>query len=289
MKQMFKDGIFDNVSIHEYHADKEYISSSALKEAVKSLKHFEYYYQKPSERKSHFDFGNCFELALMDSINGTDEFNNCVIIYNEENRPEKDKSITSVKNQEWKKSILSSEKYIINKIGDESIETMNLMLESCIKDKVINALIKNTDYQKSIFWTDKKTGLKIKTRPDVCKISKSVIVDIKTTKDASPERFSKDACNYQYPLQAITQINGCIESGLMQPESYFWLAVEKTAPYNAQLYEFKKEDWQMMQDRYEYQLGLINLAKKQDKYVGYTQRADNVHGILELELPVWYR
>ncbi len=286
---MFKDGIFDNVSIHEYHADKEYISSSALKEAVKSLNHFDYYYKKPSERKSHFDFGNCFELALMDAINGTDEFNQFVTVYDENERPEKDKGITSNKNQEWKKSILNSDKYVINKVGDESVETMNLMLESCIKDKVINALIKNTDYQKSIFWTDKKTGLKIKTRPDVCKISKSVIVDIKTTKDASPEKFSKDACSYQYPLQAITQINGCIDSGLMTPESYFWLAVEKTAPYNAQLYEFKKEDWQMMQDRYEYQLGLIKMAKEQNKFVGYTQRSDNVHGILELELPMWYK
>jgi len=286
---MFNNGIFNNIGIHDYHSDKKYISASALKESAISLAHFDYYYKKPSERKSHFDFGNCFELALMDAINSTNEFDKFVTIYDESKRPEIDKGITSNKNQEWKNEVLNSDKYIISKTGNESLETMQSMLESCIKDSVINALIKNTDYQKSLFWTDKKTGLKIKTRPDVCKMTKSVIIDIKTTKDASPEKFAKDAVNFGYPLQAITQINGCIETGLMNPEKYFWLAVEKTAPFNAQLYEFKKEDWQLMQDRYDYYLGLIKMAKEQNKYPGYTQRADNIHGILELELPMWYK
>jgi len=286
---MFKDGIYDNVNIHEYHADKEYISSSALKEAQKSLAHFDFYYSKPSERKSHFDFGNCFELALMDAINGTNEFDKFVTIFDEQQRPEQEKTMASGKNKEWKITIFDTDKYIITKTGDESLETMQLMLESCIKDSVINALIKNTDYQKSIFWTDKQTGLKMKTRPDVCKMNKKVIVDIKSTKDASPEKFAKDAANYSYPLQAITQINGCIDSGLMIPEKYFWLAVEKTAPFNAQLYEFKNEDWQLMQDRYEYHLGLIKMAREENKFPGYTQRADNQHGILELELPMWFK
>lgn len=286
---MFKDGIYDNIGIHEYHTDKEYISSSALKEAVKSLAHFDFYYKKPNERKSHFDFGNCFELALMDVINCTNEFDKFVTIFDTDQRPETDKTMASNANKTWKESVLNTDKYIINKYGDESLETMKLMLESCIKDSVINALIKNTDYQKSLFWTDKTTGLKIKTRPDVCKITKSVIVDIKTTKDASPEKFAKDAANYQYPMQAITQINGCISTGLMKPDKYFWLAVEKTAPFNAQLYEFKKEDWQFMDDRYNYQLGLIKMAKDENKFPGYTQRADNQHGILELELPMWFK
>ena len=75
----------------------------------------------------------------------------------------------------------------------------------------------------------------------------------------------------------------------MKPDKYFWLAVEKTAPFNAQLYEFKKEDWQFMDDRYNYQLGLIKMAKDENKFPGYTQRADNQHGILELELPMWFK
>ncbi len=287
----FKDGIFDNISINDYHNDTEYLSSSSIKEANKSLKHFEWYFKRDKTRQSFFDFGNAFEIALMDLFNGTKEFDSSVNIFDELQRPETDKTFASSKNKEWKQTFFESSGYIINKSGKESFETIKNMLESCMQDSTIQRLMKDTNYQKSIFWTDPQTKLKLKTRPDVCKINKNVIVDIKTCVDGSPEKFSKDCANYNYPLQAVLQMDGCMRSGLYDKiDNYYWIVVEKEPPFNAQIYCFPHSEWGFFQNKLDYLLCKILLARQQNKYVGYTDRAeDNKDGILEIEIPMWYK
>jgi hypothetical protein len=104
----FTNGIYDHINIDEYHADSEYLSSSSLKESAKSLKHFKHYLDtKDKERKSHFDFGNAFELALMDAMNKTTEFEKEVFVFDESERPEKNKNFGSKENSEWKTKILN--------------------------------------------------------------------------------------------------------------------------------------------------------------------------------------
>lgn len=288
----FENGIFDNVNINDYHADKEYMSATTLKEAAKTMAHLRHYlYEKEKERKSHFDFGNAFEIALMDVMNGTDEFDSSCALFDDLQRPEIEKNFNSTLNREWKKDFFDTNKYkyILNASGQESKETMDFMLESCWKTPNIQLLLKNTDYQKTIFWTDEETGIKLKTRPDVCKINKQVIIDIKTTKDASPNAFKRDAANYDYPLQAITQIEGVIKSGLMsEVDYYYWLAIEKNAPYNAQIYHFTHEDRDWNHDRFRYILERVKEAMDSDIWNGYSDPSDNF-GILDLELPLWFR
>lgn len=287
---MITEGVHKNISIIDYHSDKDYMSASQIKEANKSLKHLKWYMDHKQERKSHFDFGNAFEIALMDLMNGTKEFESSVHLFDENDRPDKDHKITAGKNQEWKKRYFEQKGYIINKVGDESEESIKHMLESCWSDKVIQGLLINTDYQTSCFWTDKKTGLKLKSRPDVCNVNKTVILDVKTTKNASPESFARDVANYSYDIQAMMQINGVIETGMFpEVKAYYWLAVEKEPPYNAQLYRFHSDQWDYTQMILDYLLGIIKMAKEQGLWTGYGQRASNEHGILEMELPMWYK
>lgn len=287
----FENGIFNNININDYHNDTEYLSSSSIKEANKSLKHFEWYFKKEKERKTHFDFGNAFEIALMDLFNETKEFDSTVNVFDESLRPETDKTFASSKNSQWKEDFFETGNYVINQRGKESFETIELMLESCFQDSTIQRLMKETDYQKSIFWVDPQTKLKLKTRPDVCKINKNVVIDIKTCVDGSPEKFSKDCANLNYPLQAVLQMEGCIRSGLYDKiDNYYWIVVEKEPPYNAQIYCFPHGEWGFFQNKLDYILSKISLAKEQNKYVGYSDRADNnKYGILDIEIPMWYK
>jgi len=287
------NGIFDNINIDDYHNDKEYFSASGLKLAKKSLKLFKLYLdgkvdsmgKVDSGRKMHFDFGNAFELALLDR----DNFGRCVDVYNPEDRPDKTKSIISKTNQEWKSGIFNSGKYIINSNGKESMSAIMEMLASCYADAVINKLIQNIEYQYSIFWTD-PSGLKLKTRPDICKSKKNIIVDVKTTTDGSPEQFSKDMANYDYPFQAIMQIDGVLKSGFMkQVDVYYWLVIEKEPPYSATLYEFDPDDIKWMRDEYEYVLHCVSEALIKNHFPSYSYRADNKYGILRANIPLWYK
>lgn len=296
--RLIEDGIHTDISIKEYHENQTHISATQIKYAKTSLKHFHWYVtgQIPKPEGSHFGFGNAFELALLDQAGYLKEV---AVLPDEEwcdlalsVKPELKNVRNSKEYQDASKEFhkANAHKYIINDTGKESFETIENMLESCYQDKVIQALIKNTEYQLSLFWTDEETGLRLKTRPDICKRNKNVIINVKTIEDGSPESFSRELAKYDYPLQACIEIKGCLATGLMdRVDSYFWLVVEKVPPYNATIYEFTESDQKACSDSVSYHLNKLARAKKENAYPGYSNEADNTHGILKAELPKFYR
>lgn len=298
-----KDGVYDNISIEDYHANTSHVSATTLKYARQSLRHFDWYRAGKIEReeKSQFGFGNAFELALLAST----EYLQKVAVTPEndwieaaqanqvkEGKAPFSKPRSSGIYQKAEAEFLAANegKYLINETGKESFECIEEMLSSCYQDKIIQGLIKNTEYQLSLFWTDPETGIKLKTRPDICKRKKNVIVNLKTTLDGSPEAFSKDLKKYDYPLQAVLEIQGCLRTGIMDKlDSYFWLVCEKVAPFNATIYEFAERDMAAVTDTLSYLLNKIKKGQDQNIWPGYTERADNEYGILKAEIPLWYR
>lgn len=306
-------GIHHGLSIEDYHRDRTIISSTGLKEVKRSTRNFVYYVLNGTKQRPAFDFGNAFELAVMDKVNGTKHFENEVAIMPTEKwREDALAEKPDLKNPALSKSYQSAKrefeqdafgKYVITDVGDlESKEALDEMVDSCVGNETIARLLKGTDYQVSLVWKDDETGLLCKTRPDVCKAKKNVLVDIKTCKDASPEGFARDAANLDYPLQAVMQIEGARKTGLIDDiDFYYWLAVEKTPPYNVALYEYQRDDIEWMHDVYTYYLkrcakGLQTiLDMEKDKntrmsgIASYGEQADNRHGILILEIPLWYK
>lgn len=289
-----KEGIHTDIPIDLYHQDKLYFSATRLKYARKSLKLFKMWLDGKFEQeyKPCFDFGNAFELALLNPT----EFDNKVAvedeIYNEIfiSNPACVSPRATAKYKEWRAEQHEKGRYIVPADGDYSFTTIQAMLESCMQDAVINKLIQNIEYNYTIVWTDKETGLKMKTRPDICKSKKNIVVNLKTTLDGSPEKFSRDLANFDYPFQACVEIDGVIQSGFMpQVDNYFWLVVEKTPPYSATLYEFSMEDRAWCMDEYRYVLGIVKRAMDENLFPSYSQRADNKHGILTASIPLWYR
>lgn len=289
------DGVYTDLSIKDYHANRTHYSATQLKMAKKSLKEFEWYIKgkiKPIEGM-HLDFGNAFELALLDKDNFLKE----VSIEQDEAWIEKalkenpkltkPRGSAIYKAEAEKFYSLNAGKYIIDSDNYSKIEHM---LESCLRDAVIKKLIANTEYQLSLFWTDKESGLKLKTRPDICKRKKNSIVNLKTAVDGSPKAFSRDIASYDYPLQACIEITGCLNTGLMEiVDNYFWLVVEKEMPYNATVYEFAKEDIEWGMDLLRYVINKTKRAIDSDLFPGYSDQADNQFGILQAQIPLWYK
>lgn len=291
------NGIYDNISIQDYHANRTHVSATQIKLAKKSLSLWRWMQSHPMETKLHLDFGNACELALLDKEN----FKKSVAILQTQAwiakaNEGREKAYASPKQSSIYQAELAqferenAGKYIIPDVGPQSFEVIEYMLESCHKDAVIQKLISNTEYQLSLFWTDPLTGMNLKTRPDICKRKKNVIVNVKTTNDGSPAAFSKDLAKYDYPIQACVEMRGCIATGLMdQVDNYFWLVLEKEPPYNATIYEFDKSDQQYSYDELDYLLNKMLRAKDENLYPGYGDRSDNKYGILTAQIPLWYK
>jgi hypothetical protein len=297
------NGIHTDISIEDYHKNTSHISATSIKEAKVSLKQFDWHRRglMPKSEGLHLDFGNAFELALLDRSNfdkfvAIEQQEYWIELANQEQIAKGKEAYTTPRNSTRYKAEASKfygeneGKYIINATGKQSYWAIEQMLTSCFADPTIKSLIEGTEYQLSLFWTDEQTGLNLKTRPDICKRKKNVIVNLKTTEDGSPKSFSRDLAKFNYPLQACVEISGCLGTGLMtQVDNYFWLVVEKSEPFNATIYEFIESDIRSTMMEYEYLLNIIAQAKEKNEWPGYTQQADNKYGILQAKLPLWYK
>lgn len=294
----FKDGIYRNQPIEEYHASRPHVSATSIKMAKRSLKEFDWYIngRMPRKEKAHFSAGNAFELALFDeagfkekvAIAQTQEWKKEAL----KEKPELKSPAQSKKYQELQSEFLkeNENKYLISDTGEDSNDMIQNMLKSCREDKTIQKLIRNTDYQLSLYWTDLVTGLRLKTRPDICQVKKNIVVNLKTALDGSPQAFSRDLAKYDYPLQACIEILGCTSTGLMEKvDKYFWLVVEKRPPYNATIYEFGQEEIEACMVDAEYYFKLIKDAQDKNEFPGYSAKADNTLGILEAYIPSFYK
>jgi hypothetical protein len=90
----------------------------------------------------------------------------------------------------------------------------------------------------SLLWHDPDIGLPCKARLDLlCMFDGySTIVDVKTTRDASPRGFALEVARYSYHLQAAWYLRGAdILSPV--PRRFVFVAVEKSPPYCVALYE----------------------------------------------------
>jgi len=81
--------------------------------------------------------------------------------------------------------------------------------------------------------TGKHQGANIKGRPDLIlhHADGGAIIDIKTTMDASADSFAKDVAKYKYHLQAAFYL------AMTGAKRFFFVAVEKKAPYEWAVYE----------------------------------------------------
>ena len=69
-----------------------------------------------------------------------------------------------------------------------------------------------------------------------------VILDLKTTDDASPEAFARKVANYHYDMQAALYKQLLATHHQIETEpTFYWLVVEKTAPYTCAVYD--SSDW----------------------------------------------
>lgn len=89
--------------------------------------------------------------------------------------------------------------------------------------------------EQSLFWTDGSTGVACRGRIDWL-VPGVAVVDLKTTRDASPDSFRKALVTYGYALQSAWYSEGydIITGG---PLPFIFVAVEKEPPYLVAAYQ----------------------------------------------------
>lgn len=91
-----------------------------------------------------------------------------------------------------------------------------------------------------------------------------LIIDIKTTDDASPVGFARSVRKYRYHVQAAFYSDGVPNS-----QGFFFIAVEKTEPYLVGVYYLMAEDLQRGREEYQQDIETFIECVKRDEWPGY--------------------
>lgn len=93
-------------------------------------------------------------------------------------------------------------------------------------------LLEGASVEQSFTW--EQYGVPCKARMDA--IQGSLIVDLKTTQDASPDGFAKTMAGLKYYVQAAHYLDGYMHTTDFEAKDFIFIAVETEAPYAIGVY-----------------------------------------------------
>jgi exodeoxyribonuclease VIII len=132
-------------------------------------------------------------------------------------------------------------------------------------------------------WTDEATGLQCKCRPDWLTDDGRLLVDLKTTEDASPRGFARSIAQWRYHTQASWYLDGVEQSTGTRPEQFLFICVEKKAPYAVAVYAADAEMIAAGAQTAARDLDVLATCKAANAWPGYSDQIEPI------SLPAWMR
>lgn len=160
------------------------------------------------------------------------------------------------------------------KTDGDKIELTSAEWETClrIRDAVWNHptcqdLFSVGIAEQSAWWIDPKTLMLCKCRPDWSR--PGLLVDLKTTTDASPRGFFRSVSTYRYHVQAAFYLDGWRRlTG--DTARFIFVAVEKTPPYAVGFYDLSPSLLDEGCNLYRRDLALYENCLSHDTWPGYS-------------------
>lgn len=172
-------------------------------------------------------------------------------------------------------------KAFVDSLGDgltavppDVYETAKAMADSVRSHPIAARLLIDGKAEESLFW--EQDGIKCACRPDWLR-DDGLIVDLKTTQDASPESFIRDAYKYRYYVQAWWYHHGANLCGI-QNDNFLFIAVESKPPHTVCVYAaddlyFKLGEQEAMRD-----FATYKECTESDIWYGY-ERKPEIHSL----------
>lgn len=252
--------------------EKEYrqhpaISRSELWHIRESPQKFKYYKENPPEPTPSLLFGQVFHKMLLEP----DTFNYEFVVAPEANRRTKEGK------QMWESFVADHENQTI--IPVEMYAQAKEMCEA-VKREPLAVKLLNGAAEVPFFWTDEMTGEECKCRVDVLNTEyrQPIVVDVKTTADASTDAFIRSAINYGYDMQSAMYSDG-VEKNIGKKPLFVFIAVEKEPPYAVNILQADKLFLRRGYDLFREYIGIYHDCKLNDNWYGYLGRLNQINNL----------
>lgn len=183
----------------------------------------------------------------------------------------------------WEKACADAAEAGKEPLFAEDVATFEAMRTALLAESRRRAIATTKgEYEITLVWDDKRTGLRCKGRIDKLIRGITTAVDLKKTRDARERAFGRAAADYGYALQAAFYMDG-LEAVTGKPHKMVYLCQEDEPPYASAMYRVMPNTQAYLVGRWQYRNTLAALAqcKKTNIWPGY---GDDVN---ELVLPAW--
>lgn len=265
--------IVDGLSAEAYHADKTSISSSGLRALLNPgcPAQFKYDRDHPQAPKKEFDLGHAAHLYVLGE------------------GPE----LEVIDFPDWRKKdaqIQRDEAYLAGKVPllVKDHDMVLAMAEAIRQHPIAGPLFTPGTglAEQSLFWTDPRTGVRCRCRPDWMPHrgdGRLVVVDYKTAKAVDEAALQRAVYERGYHAQAAHYLNGVKALGLHgdQEPAFVFVFQAKTAPYLVHLVELDFPALALGAARNERALRTYAECERTGNWHGFNDR------ITYLPLPPW--
>ena len=257
--------------------EKEYrshpaVSRSDLWRLADSPEKFKFYKENLPEPTPSLVFGQLFHKLALEPEGFADEY---AVLPQIDRRTVEGKKL-------WSEFVQTAEEKTL--ITAEEYRRATEMCMALKNAPYVNKLLSG-QREKEYFWIDEMTGEECKCRADCISVADRVnmIVDIKSTSDATTEHFMKDAISYGYDFQAAMYTEG-IKKCTGKEYVFVFIAIEKEPPYAVNILQADKLFIKRGYDIFRELIGIYHDCRINNDWYGYLGKYKMINN---LSLPAW--
>lgn len=240
------------------------ISKSGLDLLARSPKHYWASLQQKQEQSTAFLIGSATHTAILEPK----ELSNRYAVIDADMRTKEGK--------EQKAEALKQGKDVLT--GSQYADILR-MRDSVMSHSIAKELFTNGDPEVSCL--TEIDGASVRARADWLRKDK-IIVDLKTTADASEREFSKSVASFNYHRQAAWYMD-LFNKEWVDVDMFLFVCVEKTAPFSVAVYELDGEAIDQGRDECHKLLSIYKECMANEDWPSYPEN------ITKLQLPAWKR
>lgn len=260
------------MTLAEYHAHPA-LSRSRLWKLHESPQKFKYAEEHPEDPTPAFRLGAAFHKFTLEPETFDDEY---VHMPKVDRRTKEGKAVyEALLEKAGNRTILTY----------DEIETVVGMRNAVMANPTAKKLVEIGQKEQSFFWTNARTNLDLKCRPDIFVTGDgvNVIVDLKSTTSSDTQNFTNECIRLGYDVQAAMYTEG-LRTVYPEDFTFMFIAVEKNPPYAVNVMEMDPDVVKYGRDRFEALLIQYQECRASGNWYGYNGAEGEVN---KIELPKW--
>lgn len=285
--EQIEPGCYTDVSMSAYH-EIDAVSASGLAKLKQSPAHLKAYREEEFEETRAMRLGRIIHTCVLE----TDLWEKSVTKLGEceEIKKSDDKPCTNDATGVYDGKQLCGvhSRGVVTDEGVKTVKDSDWKTATGIRDSILDTTVARKmvrtegESEYTMIWEDPDTELLCKARMDRYspEVPGGAIVDLKTTRSADPDFFSKKIWDYGYYLQACHYLKGAEILGL-DINHFVILACEKTVPYGVRPYRMRDSLTEEAEDELYDLYHLWKRCLDTDTWPGYP---DNIR---DITLPGW--